>query len=126
MVRLHEFVRDELVGRRLSGTRYYSLWSITQPFRLRRWVRGVDPASVVDSGKAEVAVYACTGFTLHGTLVAGESRTVRIARNGAPYATVDLQPNVGQQFSIPALVRPVCRLTFQSDGPFALQSLVFG
>jgi len=116
----------ELVGRRLSGTRYYSLWSITPPFRLSRWVQGVDPASVVDKGRAEVAVYACAGFTLHGTLVAGESRTVRIARNGTPYTTVDLQPNVGQRFSIPALVRPVCRLTFQSDGPFALQSLVFG
>jgi hypothetical protein len=94
------------------------LWRVDEPLRLVSRTSGFTP--VGDFGDAKVVVYPCGPGALELTLLGKDGFPVRIAVNGFPWQTVEVQPGGVWSGAVPSL-RPggdllPCLFELESDG----------
>jgi hypothetical protein len=104
--------RLQLAGRKIWAS--YAglvLWQIDPPLRIVTRTTGIDPASGVLEGRADLIAYRCRGGTARVALLSPDTRVVHLVGAGAPAQKVSLTAGVPWQgdVAIPAPARPGTR-----------------
>ena len=110
------------VDRPGSRTGRLALWRVDPPLRLLSRTTGLAPnGDVYGGGDATLFAYGCVGRVFRVTLVAKESQTVTVLRNGMPYKTLSFAAPTAWAATIPTaapseLAPRTCTLELRPTG----------